>query len=298
MLAIAASVEKNASHPLAGAVVAAAEQRNLPLKQATNFSSFGGRGVQATVDGADVLIGNASFLENHGIIFPVADKEQMIRLETQGKTLLVVAQAGKVIGILAAADPLKATSKEAIRALHEMGIRVIVVTGDHAQAAQTIGREVGADAVFADVLPEEKTRKVKELQEHGEVVGFIGDGINDAPALAQADVGIAIGSGTDIAMESGDIILVRSDLVDAVAAVQLGKKVLARIKQNLFWAFIYNAALIPVAAGVLYPFFGVVFRPEYAALAMAFSSVSVVSLSLWLRRYVPPVKRRSQAKSL
>ncbi len=298
VLTIAASVEKNASHPLAGAVVATAEQRNLPLKQATNFSTFGGRGVQATVDGTDVLIGNASFLEVRGILIPEAGKEQMTRLEAQGKTLLVVAQAGNVVGILAAADPLKATSKEAVRALHEMDIRVIVITGDHAQAAQNIGRDVGADAIFADVLPQEKTLKVKELQDHGEIVGFIGDGINDAPALAQADVGIAIGSGTDIAIESGDIILVRSDLVDAVAAVQLGKKVLARIKQNLFWAFAYNAALIPVAAGVLYPFFGVLFRPEYAALAMAFSSVSVVSLSLWLKRYTPPVKRQSQAKTL
>jgi Cu+-exporting ATPase len=167
-----------------------------------------------------------------------------------------------------------------------MDIKVIVVTGDNARTAQVVGRDVGADSIYANILPEQKTEKIRELQEKGEVVGFVGDGINDAPALATADVGIAIGSGTDVAIESGEIILVRSDLLDCVAAVQLGRKVLSRIKQNLFWAFAYNAALIPVAA--LFP---MIFRPEYAALAMAFSSVSVVTWSLSLKRYTPPVKR-------
>jgi Cu+-exporting ATPase len=165
-----------------------------------------------------------------------------------------------------------------------------MITGDNVRTAQAIARQIGIDVVRAEVLPQEKASEVKKLQVAGEVVAFVGDGINDAPALAQADVGIAIGSGTDVAIESGEVVLVKSDLLDSVAAVQLGKKVMSRIKQNLFWAFAYNTALIPVAAGLLYPFFGVTFRPEFAGLAMALSSVTVVSLSLLLKRYIPPAK--------
>jgi Cu+-exporting ATPase len=171
-----------------------------------------------------------------------------------------------------------------------MGLKIVMITGDNVRTAQAIARQIGIDVVRAEVLPQEKASEVKKLQAAGEVVAFVGDGINDAPALAQADVGIAIGSGTDVAIESGEVVLMKSDLLDSVAAVQLGKKVMARIKQNLFWAFAYNTALIPVAAGVLYPFFGVTFRPEYAGLAMALSSVSVVTLSLLLKRYIPPAK--------
>jgi Cu+-exporting ATPase len=172
-----------------------------------------------------------------------------------------------------------------------MGLSVMMITGDNERTANAIAREVGIEDVHAGVLPQAKAEEVRALQVRGEVVAFVGDGINDAPALAQADVGIAIGSGTDVAIESGDIVLVRDDLVDAVAAIELSRKVMTRIKQNLFWAFAYNAALIPLAAGVLYPFFGITFRPEYAALAMALSSVTVVSLSLMLKTYIPPVKR-------
>jgi len=169
-----------------------------------------------------------------------------------------------------------------------MNLNVIMITGDNARTADTIAKQIGIENVLAEVLPQDKAIKVKELQEKGEVVAFVGDGINDAPALAQADVGIAIGSGTDVAIESGEIVLMKDELMDAVAAVQLSKKVMSGIKQNLFWAFAYNAALIPVAAGILYPFFGITFRPEFAGLAMAMSSVTVVSLSLMLKRYIPP----------
>ena len=171
-----------------------------------------------------------------------------------------------------------------------MGLKVLMITGDNAKTASSIAQQIGIERVLAEVLPQEKASEVKKLQQEGEVVAFVGDGINDAPALAQADVGVAIGGGTDVAIESGDIVLVKNDLLDSVAAVQLSRKVMARIKQNLFWAFAYNTALIPVAAGVLYPFFGVTFRPEYAGLAMALSSVTVVSLSLLLKRYNPPAK--------
>ncbi len=297
VLSLAASVEKNSSHPLAAAVLAAAKDRKLPLLPVSGFTTFGGRGVQAAIDGKEVLVGNLAFIQERKITIPDSSSRLVSQYEAQGKTLLLVAQAGRLVGILAAADVLKATSKQAINSLHQMGIKVIIITGDNERTAQAVGGDVGADAVYANILPQQKTEKIKELQDHGEIVGFVGDGINDAPALAQADVGIAIGSGTDVAIESGEIILVRSDLMDCVASIQLGKKVLGRIKQNLFWAFAYNAALIPVAAGLLYPFFHVVFRPEYAALAMAFSSVSVVSLSLALKGYTPPVKRAESSHS-
>jgi Cu+-exporting ATPase len=171
-----------------------------------------------------------------------------------------------------------------------MKLQLVIITGDNARTAQTIAQQIGIDVVRAEVLPQDKAQEVKKLQAAGDVVAFVGDGINDAPALAQADVGIAIGSGTDIAIESGEIVLVKSDLLDAVAAVQLSRKVMARIKQNLFWAFAYNTALIPIAAGVLFPFFGIMFRPEFAGLAMALSSVTVVTLSLTLKGYVPPAQ--------
>jgi Cu+-exporting ATPase len=185
---------------------------------------------------------------------------------------------------------VKETTKASMQWFKQMGLQLVMITGDNSRTAQAIAQQIGIDVVRAEVLPQEKAHEVKKLQEAGEIVAFVGDGINDAPALAQADVGIAIGSGTDIAIESGEIVLVKSDLLDSVAAVQLSRKVMARIKQNLFWAFAYNTALIPVAAGVLFPFFGIMFRPEFAGLAMALSSVTVVSLSLLLKRYVPSAK--------
>jgi Cu+-exporting ATPase len=203
---------------------------------------------------------------------------------------MFVAFNSQLVGLIALADVVKETTPLAIKQFKQMGLQLVMITGDNARTAQTIAQQIGIDVVRAEVLPQDKAQEVKKLQTAGDVVAFVGDGINDAPALAQADVGIAIGSGTDIAIESGEIVLVKSDLLDAVAAVQLSRKVMARIKQNLFWAFAYNTALIPVAAGVLFPFFGIMFRPEFAGLAMALSSVTVVTLSLTLKGYVPPAQ--------
>ena len=202
---------------------------------------------------------------------------------------------GKAVGILAVADSLKETAKDAVSELKRMNLKVAMITGDNARSAEAVACQAGIDEVLAEVLPEEKARDIKELQAAGNIVAFIGDGINDAPALAQADVGIAIGSGTDVAIEAGDIVLIRNDLLDAVSALQLSRKVIARVKQNILWAFAYNSALIPLAAGALYPFFGITFRPEFAGLAMALSSITVISFSLMLRRYMPRAKRRRRA---
>ncbi|MDY6959840.1 MAG: HAD-IC family P-type ATPase, partial [Halobacteriota archaeon] len=195
-------------------------------------------------------------------------------------------------GVIAVADTLKETTSDAIDELKNAGLNVIMLTGDNERTARAIAKKIKIENLLFEVLPQDKANEVKRLQEKGEVVAFVGDGINDAPALAQADVGIAIGSGTDVAIESGEIVLLKDDLLDAVAALQLSRKVMTRIKQNIFWAFAYNTILIPVAAGVLYPSFGITFRPEFAGFAMAMSSVTVVSLSLLLRGYVPPVKKR------
>ena len=291
LLGVAAAVEKNSEHPLAAAVVRRAESAGVAVPASERFTSFGGRGVSAVVEGEEVLIGNQPFLEENRITIPEEAKNRIAALQDEGKTAVLVAGGGTLRGILAVADTLKATTKAAIADLKQMGLAVTMITGDNERTAHAIAREVGIDDVHAGVLPQDKAREVRTLQERGEVVAFVGDGINDAPALAQADVGIAIGSGTDVAIESGDIVLIRDDLIDAVAAIELSRKVMSRIKQNLFWAFAYNAALIPLAAGILYPFYGITFQPELAALAMALSSVTVVSLSLLLKTYIPPTKR-------
>jgi Cu+-exporting ATPase len=285
-----ASVEANSQHPLAEAMVKKAKEHSLSLEKTTGFDTYGGKGVQGTVNGTEVLIGNRVLFAERGVSYPPDGEETLHTLEAEGKTVMGVAFDKKLVGLIGIADPLKETSQSAIQQLKTMGVKVMMVTGDTARTAESIGRSIGIDVVRAGVLPQEKAAVVKELQAAGEVVAFVGDGINDAPALAQADVGLAIGSGTDVALESGEVVLVKSDLLDAVAAVQLSRKVMGRIKQNLFWAFAYNAALIPVAAGVLFPFFGVTFRPEFAGLAMALSSVTVVSLSLLLKSYRPPAK--------
>jgi Cu+-exporting ATPase len=200
----------------------------------------------------------------------------------------------KIGGLIAIADTVKERTKDAINEFKNMNRNVVMITGDNARTADTIAKQIGIENVLAEVLPQDKANEVKKLQQKGEVVAFVGDGINDAPALAQADVGIAIGSGTDVAIESGEIVLIKDDLMDAVASVQLSKKVMSRIKLNIFWAFAYNTALIPVAAGILFPFFGITFKPELAGLAMAMSSVTVVSLSLMLKRYMPPAKKGAE----
>ena len=289
VLEMAASVENNSLHPLAEAIVNKAKERGLFLKNTTWFDTFAGKGVQATVNDSVVLIGNRLLLKEQGIVVPTKVEEMLVGLETKGKSIMFVAFDQKLVGLIGIADVVKETTPLSMQRFKEMGLKLVMITGDNARTAKAIAQQIGIDIVQAEVLPQEKASEVKKLQEAGEVVAFVGDGINDAPALAQADVGIAIGSGTDVAIESGEIVLVKSNLLDCVAAVQLSRKVMARIKQNLFWAFAYNTALIPVAAGVLYPF-GVTFRPEFAGLAMALSSVTVVSLSLMLRGYVPPAQ--------
>ena len=280
LLSFAASVEKNSQHPLAQAVVRKAESRAVKIETAEQFDTFGGRGVAATVLSETVLVGNRAFLEEKGVSIPEGFDKRISALEREGKTAVLVAAGGNLAGVIAIADTIKDTTRDAIAAFKNMGVRIAMITGDNKRTADAIARQIGIDRVIAEVLPQDKEAEVKKLQAQGEVVAFVGDGINDAPALAQADVGIAIGSGTDVAIESGDIVLMKDDLLDAVAAVQLSKKVMGRIKGNIFWAFAYNAALIPVAAGVLYPSFGITFRPELAALAMAASSVTVVTLSV------------------
>lgn len=291
LLALAASVEKDSQHPLAIAVVKAAHERGVKIETATHFDTFGGRGVAGTVLAETVLVGNRAFLNERSVTIPADVDSRITEFEQDGKTAVLVAAGGALSGVIAIADQVKPTTKDAISKLRMMKIHVAMLTGDNRRTAEAIGRQIGIDRVIAEVLPQDKEAEVRALQAKGEIVAFVGDGINDAPALARADVGIAIGSGTDVAIESGDIVLVRGDLIDAVAAIQLSKKVMGRIKGNIFWAFAYNAALIPVAAGILYPSFGITFKPELAALAMAASSVTVVTLSLLLRKYIPEAKK-------
>ncbi len=308
ILQIAASVEQNSQHPLGQAIVRAAllpgnnlkatllpgnnpkaaSDRNIPLKVVTNFDTFGGKGVRASIDGATVLIGSRGLMQENGID-TAKFESQMIELEGKGKTTVLVASDGRIMGVIAIADEVKESSAKAIASLKKMGMEIAMITGDNSRTAKAIAAKVGITKVLANVLPQDKAAQVKKLQKQGKVVAFVGDGINDAPALAQADVGIAIGSGTDVAIESGDIVLMKDDLGDAVAGIQLSQKVMSRIKQNLFWAFAYNTALIPLAAGLLTPLFGISFEPEFAGLAMAMSSVTVISLSLMLKNYQPPV---------
>jgi Cu+-exporting ATPase len=290
MLRIAASAEENSEHPLAEAVVRKAKAEGIDLADAKDFYAYPGKGVFAVVDGSEVVAGNRMIFQDRGIDVPENIEAAQAELEEQGKTVIMVSLDGKIIGMAAIADKLKDTARDAIAQLQKMKLRVAMITGDNARSASAIAGQIGIQDVFSQVLPEEKANQIKKLQEKGSVVAFVGDGINDAPALAQADVGIAIGSGTDVAIETGEIVLMRDDLLDVVAAIQLSRKVISRIKQNIFWAFAYNVALVPLAAGALYPFFGITFRPELAGLAMALSSVTVVTLSLWLKRYMPPAK--------
>ncbi len=290
LLKMVASVENNSSHPLAEAIVKKAREKKVKLVTVKNFNTLSGKGVVAAVDGKEMIIGNRILFTEKNISFQKFE-QKIVQLESEGKTVLLIGLDKNLIGLIAIADTLKETTKAAISAFKNMGLKVVMITGDNLRAASAVGKQIGIDTVLAEVLPQDKASEVKKLQEKGEVVAFVGDGINDAPALAQADVGIAIGSGTDVAVESGEIVLVRDDLLDAVGAVQLSKKVMTRIKQNIFWAFAYNTALIPIAAGVLYPFFGITFRPELAGLAMAMSSVTVITLSLLLKGYIPPVKK-------
>jgi Cu+-exporting ATPase len=291
LLGFAAGVEMNSQHPLAQAVVRKAKSSAISIEQADHFDTYGGKGVVATVLGETVLAGNRTLMQEKGVIINAEVERQLAAFEQDGKTAILIAAGTQMAGVIAIADTLKETTRESVEQLKSMGIHVVMITGDNKRTAHAIARQIGIERVIAEVLPQDKAEEVKTLQKKGEIVAFVGDGINDAPALAQADVGIAIGSGTDVAIESGDIVLIKDDLLDSVAAIQLSKKVMGRIKGNIFWAFAYNTALIPVGAGVLYPFFGFTFRPELAALAMALSSVTVVTLSLLLKKYIPEAKK-------
>jgi Cu+-exporting ATPase len=286
LIRIAASVEKNASHPLADAIERKARDMGTDLLRTEAFDTLEGKGVLAIISGRKVLIGNRTLLHENHIAYD--DHEETVKtLERDAKTVVFVAVEGRLIGLMAIADPLKDSAATAVRALKGMGLNVVMITGDNRRTAEAVANRVGIDRFMAEVLPQAKAAEVKRIREVDETVGFVGDGINDAPALAQADVGIAIGSGTDIAIESGDIVLIRDDLLDAAAAVQLSRKVMTRIRQNLFWAFAYNTALIPLAAGALYPLWGITLKPELAGLAMAMSSVTIITLSLMLKAFTP-----------
>lgn len=285
VLRLAASAEKTSEHPLAEAIVNYAKEKNLDLVDAQEFEAIPGFGIEATVDGKNILLGNRRLMEQRNVSIWLTDEVQ--RLSQEGKTAMFIAIDGKFAGIIAVADVIKPTSKKAIEILHKMGINTVMLTGDNRQTALAIAKQVGIDKVIAEVLPQNKAEEVKKLQTEGKKVVMVGDGINDAPALTQADVGIAIGSGTDVAIESADVVLMKSDIMDVVTAIDLSKKAIRNIKQNLFWAFFYNTAGIPIAAGVLHIFGGPLLNPVIAALAMAFSSVSVVTNALRLRRYRP-----------
>ncbi len=291
ILRYAASVEASSEHPLGAAIVQKAKKDGLDLLEIGEFNSFGGKGVKAIVNKREIIIGNRLLFSDKTIEVSRQVEENILKLENQGKTVILMGIDGRLSCIIAVADTLKDSTVDAIGGLKKMGLKVAMITGDNARTAQAIASQVGIERIISEVLPQDKSEEVKRLQDEGEVVAFVGDGINDAPALAQSDVGIAIGSGTDIAIESGDIVLIKDDLMDSVAGIQISKKVMGRIKQNLFWAFAYNVILIPVAAGILYHPFGITFRPEYAGFAMALSSVTVISLSLMLKGYVPPAKK-------
>lgn len=295
LLFIAASVENNSQHPLAEAIVTKARDNDIKLSDTEGFNTFAGKGVSATVNGKSVVIGTRNLLKENDVEISEDEEEMILKLELEGKTAVLVAINNAFSGILGVADTLKDNTSLAIKELKKMDLEVAMITGDNPRTAEAIARKIGIERIMAGVLPEDKSAEVKRLQENGEVVAFVGDGINDAPALAQADVGIAIGSGTDVAIESGEIVLIKDDLLDAVAGVQLSEKVMGRIKLNLFWAFAYNVILIPVAAGLLYPTLGITFRPEYAGLAMALSSVTIVTLSLLLKGYMPPSKNLEES---
>jgi P-type Cu+ transporter len=279
---LAASLEKLSEHPLARAVVAGAEAMGAPVSEVREFSSLPGRGVMGVAAGAPVMLGSARLMEEKGIpLVHIVSKAKALR--EQGQTVMFLSVGRELAGVIGVSDPVKPTSKEAVAALHAMGIKVAMLTGDSAATANAVAGQLGIDSVFAEVLPAEKEAVIRRLQAEGRKVAMAGDGINDAPALARADVGIAMGDGSDIAMESAGVTLVKGDLKGLVSAVALSKAAMRNIRQNLFFAFVYNALCIPVAAGILYPFLGIVLSPMIAAAAMSMSSVSVISNALRLR---------------
>ena len=286
LIQIAASAEKGSEHPLADAIVRAAEKENLELLKVDKFEAIPGHGIEVEINGISVLLGNRKLMNDRNISLTELEAQSDI-LASEGKTPMYIAMNQKISGIIAVADVVKGSSAKAIEKLQSMGIEVAMITGDNRITAEAIAKQVGIDRVLAEVLPQDKSQEVKKLQAEGKKVAMVGDGINDAPALAQADIGIAIGSGTDVAIESADIVLMRSDLMDVPTAIQLSKSTIKNIKQNLFWAFGYNVTGIPIAAGLLFIFGGPLLNPIFAAAAMSLSSVSVLTNALRLKRFKP-----------
>ncbi|MBS3105251.1 heavy metal translocating P-type ATPase [Candidatus Woesearchaeota archaeon] len=285
VLRFAAIAEKGSQHPLADAIVNNAKSKKIVINEPDKFEAIHGKGAVAKYKNHEILIGNDKLMQQHKIKISDDVDSKISRLEEQGKTTVILGLDKSVIGLIAIADTLKENSKEAVEELHKLGKEVVMITGDNERTAKAIASQVGIDKVIAEVLPQDKESEIKKLQKGGKVVAMVGDGINDAPALAASDVGIAIGAGTDIAIETGSIILIKNDLRDAVTAIKLSSYTIKKIKQNLFWAFFYNVAGIPIAAGILYPFTGFLLNPIVAGAAMAFSSVSVVSNSLLMRTW-------------
>ena len=285
-ISIAAALEQNSEHPLADAVMQYAKTLQIAIPSVTQFLSLPGRGVEAYIDGKYYCAGNIRLMQEKNI-FLTQWEDTLETLTTQGKTPLIFADDKQIIGIIGAADVVKPTSKQSIQQLKTMGVQVVMLTGDNAQTAKAIQAQLGIDEVIAEVLPQDKEQKIASLQADGKVVAMVGDGVNDAPALARANVGLAIGAGTDVALDSADVVLMKNDLLDVVTAIQLSKATIRNIKQNLFWAFFYNCLCIPLAAGVFYHTFGLLLNPMIGAAAMSCSSIFVVSNALRLRGFRP-----------
>ena len=284
ILRLIAAAEAKSSHPLSRAILEEAERRNIKIPQKVEkFKNIAGHGVEAAVEGKHLLVGTAKLMQDRGIDLTSIQKD-IDRLVDNGKTIMVLAINGEVAGVAAAADPINPTAKQAVAKMQELGLEVAMITGDNQKTAQAIGKQIGIDRIFAEVLPEDKAKYVKKLQEESKFVAMVGDGVNDAPALAQADIGIAIGAGTDVAIETAKVVLMRSDPADVLRAIKLSKATVTKMKQNLFWASIYNLLAIPIAAGILYPKFGISLRPEISALLMSISSIIVATNAVLLNR--------------
>ncbi len=292
LLQLAATAEKNSEHPLGEAIVKKAAEKGIKVEDPECFNAIPGHGVEVKLNGATVLLGNRKLMETNHIDIGKLEA-QMKALEMDGKTAMLLAVDGNPAGLIAVADTLKENSTEAVKTLKQMGLEVIMITGDNERTANAIARQAGVNRVLAEVLPGEKAAEIKRLQAEGKVVAMVGDGINDAPALAQANIGIAVGSGTDVALETGDIVLIKNDLRDVVVGIQLSRATMRKIRQNLFWAFFYNIVLIPLAAGAFYPILHVLFDPVYAAAAMASSSVTVVTNASLLKRFRPKLEAQN-----
>ena len=297
VLSLAAAAEVSSEHPLGEAIVREARDRGLAMPEAEDFAAIPGHGVEARVGGRAVLLGNRRLMQQRGIALSAVEGDAEA-LEQEGKTVMFIAADGRPAGLVAVADTLKEHSADAVHILHQLGLEVAMITGDNRRTAEAIARQVGLDRVLAEVLPEDKAREVKALQTQGRRVAMVGDGINDAPALAQADVGMAIGSGTDVAKESGHVVLIKDDLRDVVSAIEVAKATMRKVRQNLFWAFVYNTVTIPFAAGVLYPWSRQVVSPELAAFLMAISSLTVTLNTTLLKRFAPTLRRGGDAPRL